>query len=155
MKAMGNRVSVHMVKTVELIAEHDDAEDVPDPAPDSVEDTEITLTGEDKQLPDAAPAAQQSAPEPVKVDKPVKPVEAEKPTESVKSKESEPSVEPTPPAVQTKKVDFEITNPDDIEIDDIRPAGLILICEIENVEEDINLLRAVFEAAFISQRPNR
>jgi topoisomerase-4 subunit A len=121
MKAMGNRVSVHMVKTVELIAEHDDAEDVPDPAPDSVEDTEITLTGEDKQVSDAAPVAQQSAPEPVKSDEPVKPIE---PTESVKSKESEPSVEPTPPAVQSKKIDFEITNPDDIEIDDKGQLGL-------------------------------
>jgi topoisomerase-4 subunit A len=133
MKAMGNRVSVHMVKTVELIAEHDDAEDVPDPAPDSVEDTEITLTGEDKQVPDAAPTAQQSTPEPVKSDEPVKPAEVEKPTKSVKSKESEPSVEPNEPeksvessekSVQSKKIDFEITNPDDIEIDDKGQLGL-------------------------------
>jgi topoisomerase-4 subunit A len=49
MKAMGNRLSVHQVKSVELIAEHDDEEDVPDPAPDSVEDTEIVITGEDKE----------------------------------------------------------------------------------------------------------
>jgi topoisomerase-4 subunit A len=55
MKAMGNRLSAHTVKTVELLAEHDDAGDVPDPAPDSVEDTEIVETPADKQGEDAAP----------------------------------------------------------------------------------------------------
>ena len=56
MKAMGNRLSAHAVQTVELLAEHDDAGDVPDPAPDSVEDTEIIQTGEDKESKDKAPA---------------------------------------------------------------------------------------------------
>jgi topoisomerase-4 subunit A len=102
MKAMGNRLSVHQVKSVELIAEHDDAEDVPDPAPDSVEDTEIILTGEDKQVSDAAPVAQQSAAIPVKSDQAAKPV-------SVKSEKSVESVDPKP----IKKIDFEITNPND------------------------------------------
>jgi topoisomerase-4 subunit A len=93
MKAMGNRISIHMVKTVELIAEHDDAEDVPDPAPDSVEDTEITLTGEDKQVSDAAPAA----------------------TKSVESPEGD-SVKSSEPAQPKKNISMEITNPDDIDI---------------------------------------
>jgi topoisomerase-4 subunit A len=56
MKAMGNRLSAHPVQTVELIAEHDDAEDVPDPAPDSVSDTQIiTDVTEEKETPDASP----------------------------------------------------------------------------------------------------
>lgn len=124
MKAMGNRLSVHLVKTVELIAEHDDAEDVPDPAPDSVEDTEITLTGDDKQTTDAAPAAaiQQSDPAPVKADEPAKPIEAVKSVESVKS--SPKSVQSSPESPPKKKIDFEITNPDDIDIDDKGQLGL-------------------------------
>src|ERR1700744_2994650 len=48
MKAMGNRLSAHVVQTVTLIAEHDDAEDVPDPEPESVADTEILITPEEK-----------------------------------------------------------------------------------------------------------
>jgi topoisomerase IV subunit A len=87
MKAMGNRLSAHVVQTVELIAEHDDAADVPDPAPDSVEATEIIQTPEDKTTVDAPPAA----------DTPVNEVAEEKPA---------------------KKIDLEITNPDDIDIDD-------------------------------------
>jgi topoisomerase-4 subunit A len=56
MKAMGNRLSAHPVQTVQLIAEHDDAEDVPDPAPDSVTDTQIiTDVTEEKEVPDVSP----------------------------------------------------------------------------------------------------
>jgi len=82
MKAMGNRLSAHVVQTIELIAEHDDPEDVPDPAPDSVEDTE---------------------PDEIVVEKPAPDVEPEK---------------------AAKNIDFEITNPDDIEIDDDGQLGL-------------------------------
>jgi topoisomerase-4 subunit A len=117
MKAMGNRLSVHLVKTVELIAEHDDAEDVPDPAPDSVEDTEITLTGEDKQVSDAAPAAQQSVPAAVKSDEPVEPKQPDLPEKIGENLQN--SVE-----IPKKKIDFEITNPDDIDIDDKGQLGL-------------------------------
>jgi topoisomerase-4 subunit A len=112
MKAMGNRLSVHQIKSVELIAEHDDAEDVPDPAPDTVEETEIIITSEDKQVADAEPTVttQLTANTAVE-DKPVEP------TESVKSQDI--SVESP-----KKKVDFEITNPDDIDIDDSGQLGL-------------------------------
>jgi topoisomerase-4 subunit A len=105
MKAMGNRLSVHQIKSVELIAEHDDAEDVPDPAPDTIEETEIILTGEDKRITDAEPTvtAQLTGNTSVE-DKLVKP------TESVESPK--------------KKIDFEITNPDDIDIDDTGQLGL-------------------------------
>ncbi|WP_374948283.1 DNA gyrase/topoisomerase IV subunit A [Mucilaginibacter sp.] len=120
MKAMGNRLSVHQVKTVELIAEHDDAEDVPDPAPDTIEDTEITLTGEDKEAVDTAPAAdmvpqasQSALLNPFTEQQSVQPakVSSEKPAEPNEVK----------PA---KKIDFEITNPNDIEIDDKGQLGL-------------------------------
>ncbi|MCD8740798.1 DNA gyrase/topoisomerase IV subunit A [Mucilaginibacter roseus] len=87
MKAMGNRLSAHVVQTVELIAEHDDAADVPDPAPDSVEATEIIQTPENKTTVDAPPAADAS----------VNNTTEEKPV---------------------KKIGFEITNPDDVDIDD-------------------------------------
>ncbi len=56
MKAMGNRLSAHPVQTVELIAEHDDAEDVPDPAPASVEDTQVLAdVTDEKDVPDVNP----------------------------------------------------------------------------------------------------
>ncbi|QJD97464.1 DNA gyrase/topoisomerase IV subunit A [Mucilaginibacter robiniae] len=54
MKAMGNRLSAHPVQTVQLIAEHDDDTDVPDPAPDSVADTQPD--GEEKVAADTDPA---------------------------------------------------------------------------------------------------
>jgi topoisomerase-4 subunit A len=55
-KAMGNRLSAHPVQSVQLIAEHDDAEDVPDPAPDSVADTQIIAdVTEEKEVPDVSP----------------------------------------------------------------------------------------------------
>jgi topoisomerase-4 subunit A len=106
MKAMGNRLSAHVVKKVELISEHDDEADVPDPEPDSVEDTEIITTPEEKTATDEAPPAE--APE-------GKTVESKQ--ESVES--SSQSVES-----QKKKIDFEITNPDDIEMDDNGQLGL-------------------------------
>jgi topoisomerase-4 subunit A len=81
MKAMGNRLSAHPVQTVELIAEHDDAEDVPDPAPDSVVDTQIiTDVTEEKEIPDVSPETttkivdlEITNPEAIDLDKPKKP----------------------------------------------------------------------------------
>ena len=55
MKAMGNRLSAHVVQSVTLLSEHDDAEDVPDPEPESVADTEIIITPEDKTAADIEP----------------------------------------------------------------------------------------------------
>jgi topoisomerase-4 subunit A len=138
MKAMGNRLSVHQVKSVELIAEHDDAEDVPDPAPDSVEDTEIVITGEDKEVADTAPAAPIVAAPQSELKNPVieqeKPVVAKPAAIPAKSVEETPKpeehkeeeVKSSPEQVEPpkKKVDFEITNPDDIDIDDKGQLGL-------------------------------
>jgi topoisomerase-4 subunit A len=137
MKAMGNRLSVHQVKSVELLAEHDDEEDVPDPAPDSVEDTEIVITGEEKESTDIAPVAAEAKPQAAPIQsEPAKPVikkPAEpRPIQSVESpnqsaiQQSEESVTSQPKSVEPKKIDFEITNPDDIEIDDKGQLGLFL-----------------------------
>jgi topoisomerase-4 subunit A len=92
MKAMGNRLSAHTVKTVGLITEHDDEADVPDPEPNSMEDTGIITMPEDKTEADKAPSVESSQ---------------EKSVESPK-----------------KTIDFEITNPDDIEMDDNGQLGL-------------------------------
>jgi topoisomerase-4 subunit A len=152
MKAMGNRLSAHVVQSITLISEHDDDTDVPDPEPNTVDETEIVVTPEDKAVVDTPPAktvepvaevagaaepithvkpdAPIVKPEPVKVvEKPAEPkteaIEpAEAPIEPVQAEEKpvEAPTEPEPPA--PKKVDFEITNPDDIEIDDKGQLGL-------------------------------
>jgi len=117
MKAMGNRLSAHTIQTIELIAEHDDAEDVPDPAPDSVEDTEPEMVEEKKPAPDVVPE-KAIAPKPAFVSKPVI-VEKPKtePAEAVAPIVTAPKPKPEPEK-PVKKVDFEITNPGDIKIDD-------------------------------------
>jgi topoisomerase-4 subunit A len=113
MKAMGNRLSQHLVKSVELIATPeaeeeetpiadnndgaDEAEIITDVKPDEGDDTDGDIeAGNDE--PD---------------DKPVPPAPAESPKEK-----------PVEPASQPRKVDFEITNPDDIDIDDKGQLGL-------------------------------
>jgi topoisomerase-4 subunit A len=140
MKAMGNRLSAHVVQTVTLETEHDDAEDVPDPEPDSVADTEIVITPEDKTEIDVAPVAPreeepETKPEPKpakepRAEKSVEPkpeaAEVSKPKEEVKTEpvakeEEQPAKTEETPA---KKIDFEITNPDDIDIDDKGQLGL-------------------------------
>src|SRR6201996_1645413 len=81
MKAMGNKLSAHVVQTVALMTEHDDAEDVPDPEPDSVADTEIIITPEEKTEIDVAPVAAEEEQEAKPESKPAKEPRAEKPTE--------------------------------------------------------------------------
>jgi topoisomerase-4 subunit A len=93
MKAMGNRLSQHPIKKVELIAENDPEEDnTPDDDSDPDEPIEPDLTDP------TSPAAEL-------LEKSV-----ESSSESVQS----------PP----KKIDFEITNPDDVDIDDTGQLGL-------------------------------
>ncbi|PJJ79851.1 DNA gyrase/topoisomerase IV subunit A [Mucilaginibacter auburnensis] len=110
MKAMGNRLSAHVVQKVELIAEHDDAEDVPDPEPSSVEDTEITITPDDKTVADVVPPADA----PVNTD--VSPAGYEPPTESVQLPEGSKKSPEKPVEPPAKKIDMEITNRDDLDI---------------------------------------
>ncbi|RKR81725.1 topoisomerase-4 subunit A [Mucilaginibacter gracilis] len=89
MKAQGNRLSPHDVKTIELIAEHDDEEDVPDP----VAETPLSEVVAAEKADD----------------------EAEKEiTGDDSGRESKPA----------KKIDLEITNPDDLDIDDTGQIGL-------------------------------
>ncbi|QQL49825.1 DNA gyrase/topoisomerase IV subunit A [Mucilaginibacter ginkgonis] len=104
MKAMGNRLSAHSIRTISLIAEHDDEQDVPDPAPDSVEETLPDFVDEKKPAKDVVPE------------------KAVEPVEEIKPKEPEP-VEPDQPK-PVKNISFEITNPDDVNIDDKGQLGL-------------------------------
>lgn len=94
MKAQGNRLSPNEVKTIELIAEHDDAEDVPDPVPEVSLEERVR---EEKQDLEAS-----------------KEVAAEPGEEPHAARE-----EPRP-----KTIDFEITNPEDVDIDDKGQIGL-------------------------------
>ncbi len=136
MKAMGNRLSVHVIQNVTLMAEHDDEADVPDPEPDSVAETEIVITPEDKVVADVAPVIikeggapeiiEEETPEPEKIKETSIPAEPKKEIEKPVIVKEEPvaespKIEGEPPA---KNVSFEITNPDDIEIDDKGQLGL-------------------------------
>lgn len=115
MKAMGNRVSIHQVKSIVPIVtdDEDDAEETGNAEPDGPEDPDNTPANGGNPA-DDAPEEQQSTPTAVKSGEPAKP------TESVKSSESVESVQPKP----IKKIDFEITNPDDIDMDDKGQLGL-------------------------------
>jgi len=100
MKAMGNRLSQHTVKSIELIAEINPVVEEPEEEPE-IETEEQPITPEEP---------------------PIEPVQSEE-----KSVESKPeSVESPPKSVESppKKIDFEITNPNDIEIDDKGQLGL-------------------------------
>lgn len=135
MKAMGNRLSVHQVKSVELLTEHDDAEDVPDPAPDSVEDTEIVLTGEEKENTDTAPVATEAKPQAAPIQsEPAKPV-VEKPVEPKPVAESTPKAEKAPiesvksdkeesMKLPSKEVPMEITNLKDVKLIKPKDTGI-------------------------------
>ncbi|RXF68132.1 DNA gyrase/topoisomerase IV subunit A [Arcticibacter tournemirensis] len=102
MKAQGNKLSPHEVKKIELIAEHDDEEDVPDPVPET-------------PLKEVVLAEKQD----VEAEKEIVTKEDDTAVPEV-SDEVTPEVEEKP----KKKIDFEITNPDDIDIDDKGQLGL-------------------------------
>jgi topoisomerase-4 subunit A len=125
MKAMGNRLSAHVVQSVVLISEHDDAEDVPDPEPDSIADTEIIITPENKTSIDVEPKVIDQIAPLKKEDNGFKTEDNNPKTTGISVPKSDP-VEPPQKPVEPppKKVDFEITNPDDIDIDDKGQLGL-------------------------------
>jgi len=103
MKAMGNRLSQHPIKSVELLAEINP----------EVEETEPEPVAETEEVTEAEEQPEETSPKPAEA-KPESPKPAEQSAESdQKSVES-----------QHKKVDFEITNPDDIEMDDNGQLGL-------------------------------
>jgi topoisomerase-4 subunit A len=104
MKAMGNRLSQHPIKSVELIAEIEpEVEEVIADETDSTDD-ETDAAEVEKPVVKAPEKPVEVKPEPVKT-----PVE-KSPDQSVES--------------QPKKIDFEITNPDDIDMDDKGQLGL-------------------------------
>jgi topoisomerase-4 subunit A len=136
MKAQGNRLSPHEVKKIELIAEEEpevaEEEEVAGAVAGDDEEEEVAVAGDDAseeeaeveevEKPEAKPEPiakkePEKAPEPV-VDKPVAAPVVEKTAEPTAEKAPEPEVKPA------KKIDFEITNPDDVDIDDKGQLGL-------------------------------
>ncbi|MGZ3765333.1 MAG: DNA gyrase/topoisomerase IV subunit A, partial [Mucilaginibacter sp.] len=105
MKAMGNRISQHTVKSIELIAEINPVAEEPEPdalsqeSPDTEEPVEPIAESEDE--------SEESI---------------EKSEEPAGSVPEESPQQPEQPPI--KKIDFEITNPDDIDIDDKGQLGL-------------------------------
>jgi len=143
MKAMGNRLSQHAVKKVELAAQNEvEEENVMEDEPEqdeqvleSPEAEETTKTPvkqtniEDAVVPPEKPIEESAQPSDKSVQSSDKSVESpQKSVESPKkSEESSPqSAESQTKSVQSppKKIDFEITNPDDIEMDDKGQLGL-------------------------------
>ncbi len=120
MKAQGNRLSQSEIKTIELIAEHDDEEDVPDPIAETSLEEVVEAEKLDEQAGQDLPGKEET-----KVGASL--------TEAIENddnnggeaaadegKSIQKPIEPKP----VKKIDFEITNPDDIEIDDKGQLGL-------------------------------
>ncbi|HEY4197123.1 MAG TPA: DNA gyrase/topoisomerase IV subunit A, partial [Mucilaginibacter sp.] len=102
MKAMGNRLSQHTVKSITLIAEINPV--IEDSEPASEEDIETEESNESN----IEPAEESIEP---------KGESGESKNQSVESSEN-------PVQSPPKKIDFEITNPDDIDIDDKGQLGL-------------------------------
>jgi topoisomerase-4 subunit A len=137
MKAMGNRISQHPVESVKLIAENNPVEEViaddleeeaiaeepveADESPEAVYDEAPEAIIEPEPIPEPKPKAEPVVvkPEPVVEEQPEEAEEDEPEPEAEAPKSTE---EPTQPPV--KKIDFEITNPDDIDIDDRGQLGL-------------------------------
>ncbi len=128
MKAMGNRISQHQVEAVKLIAENNPVEEV------IIDDVEEEVAEELIDTDEASETVAQQPESTADVPKPVKNVSetVEQPqTELVAEQQPEKAVEPEPiekPKTEEpppiKKIDFEITNPDDIDIDDKGQLGL-------------------------------
>ena len=130
MKAMGNRISQHTVQSVVPIASEELVE--------AAETAVATVTDDEEELTEAVAdetAIQEEIeePEPVvrspKIDAPEPKLPVEELVETQPKEEDQPQAEPVqaeekPVETQHKKVDFEITNPDDIEIDDKGQLGL-------------------------------
>jgi len=115
MKAMGNRLSQHTIKKVELLPE-EETDDVGEPVVEEDEVEVPSIETETEEIPVAQAVKEQPKKSLQEPDKsPDKPVESPKDESAESPKSSESAV---------KKIDFEITNPDDIEIDDKGQLGL-------------------------------
>lgn len=136
MKAQGNRLSPHDVKKIELIS--DEAEEVADAVAVAGEEEEeevaVAVAGEEDDEGEgvadvvADETVEQVAEISVKEEKPVaekEPAKVERPVAEDKPViPPAADVAPAPEEKPAKKIDFEITNPDDIEIDDKGQLGL-------------------------------
>ena len=137
MKALGNRLSPHEVKSVELIAPPEleqAAVVIPDPIPGNPEDGDAEMPGVHTATPISSMAidledveSETETGEPEDSQSPkagAQPEALDKPPlqiEEVKLKSSaQPKEEPKP----LKKIDFEITNPEDLDFDDKGQLGL-------------------------------
>ncbi|NEU09864.1 DNA gyrase/topoisomerase IV subunit A [Flavihumibacter sp. R14] len=123
MRAMGNRLSPHEVKNIELIAEDEPEANEETLVVEQIERTEISRAEEEviEVYDDHEGGGQHMASEKssLAIDIP----DDELPTETSESaqKPTESSTEPVKPP---RKIDFEITNPDDVDIDDKGQLGL-------------------------------
>jgi topoisomerase-4 subunit A len=114
MKAMGNRLSQHLVKSVALLAE---------PEPEPVEEAPvIEAEATEETVPASSPAkAVEVTESPVELEE-EEPEQDDEPQAEAEDESVQPEEKPAEPP--HKKVDFEITNPDDIDIDDKGQLGL-------------------------------
>jgi len=110
MKAMGNRLSQHAIKSVELLREiNPEVEEV---EPEATSDADEVDEAEE-QSEEPSPKSAEPKPEPKKSE-----------DKSVESNQESAESDQKPVESPPKKIDFEITNPDDIDIDDKGQLGL-------------------------------
>jgi len=118
MKAMGNRLSQYPVKSIELMSEND------------LEDDDITGKEQDSEIEESvleSPDADETSETPeIKEDETGKfpPQSALSPDKSIEASSNPGESQNAPVESPPKKVDFEITNPDDIQLDDNGQLGL-------------------------------
>src|SRR5690606_11546795 len=146
MKAQGNRLSSHDVAKVTLLTAEEPATETPMAAPTPVDQPEnasenapvpegelkATPTLKEEPVPTDAPKTQKEAEKPApKAPKPADKAESIGKETQKGTPEKEPGQEEkkvgdtsTPSAKPKPKVDFEITNPDDIRVDDNGQMGL-------------------------------
>ena len=105
MKAQGNRLSPHEIKNIELVAEHDDPEDVPDPVPEEslaeIVEAEKLDEEAEKEVVEKSDAPKSDLP-----------------------KSDVPKSETPKNDAPKKEIKLEITNPEDVDIDDKGQLGL-------------------------------
>ena len=140
MKALGNRLSPHEVKSVELIAPSEleqAAVVIPDPIPDNPEDGDAEMPGVHTATPISSMAIDleevESETETGEAEEPedsqspkagARPEALDKPPLQIEEVELESSAQPKDEPKPLKKIDFEITNPEDLDFDDKGQLGL-------------------------------
>ena len=138
MRAMGNRLSQHVIKKIELLPEME--AEVPEAEvaiPEEIDEPAAVTVEPEPEVPPAPEAPQTvagiSKPASKPVAPPAVPVLPSSPVEGAAVKPGEPVAKPVEPPVKPvvppakpaiKKVDFEITNPGDIDIDEKGQLGL-------------------------------